>query len=269
MTLSKRLEDARQAFVMRNASASKQAHDPAKIKAATEQHGSSSSQFIGNVVYGGLDGIISVFAIVSGVAGAQLDSRVLLILGAATLLGDGFSMGIGAYLSQKSEKEYYENERRRESWEVENYPAGEKNELIAIYRKQGYPPLDANKLVEIKSRDKTRWVDAMMVEELGLLKDERTPFGAAIATFLAFVAFGLLPLIIFLIDLVFKLHMNSLVLFAISIGLSALSLFGLGAAKVFVTRRSAWKSGLEMLIVGGLAAAVAYFIGVLLKPLGG
>jgi VIT1/CCC1 family predicted Fe2+/Mn2+ transporter len=269
VTLSKRLEDARQAFEQRNATASQRAHDPRKILQAVEEHGSATSQFIGNMVYGGLDGIISVFAIVSGVAGAQLDSRILLILGAATLLGDGFSMGVGAYLSQKSEREYYEKERQRESWEVENYPQGEKEELTAIYRKRGYPIKDARKLVEIKARDKARWVEAMMIEELGLIKDERTPLGAAMATFLAFVVFGLLPLIIFLIDLIFKLHMDSLILFGTSIGLSAASLFGLGAAKVFVTRRSAWKSGLEMLVVGGLAATVAYFIGVLLKPLGG
>lgn len=269
MSISKRLEEARQAYAARNKQASIQAHDEKKIAAAIEQHGGESSQFIGNMVYGGLDGIISVFAVVSGVAGASLSSAVLLILGAANLLGDGISMGIGAYLSLKSEKEYYQKEFERESWEAANYPEGEKRELTAIYHKQGYPREDAEKLVEIQSKDQTRWVNAMMVHELGMIKDERKPMSAAWITFGSFVLFGLLPLLIYVIDLVFGLHLPMQSKFFVSIGLSGLALFGLGAAKYFITRRSPWRSGLEMLIVGGLAAAVAYFIGVLLKPLGG
>lgn len=269
MSFSKRLEDARQAFARKSKQASIEAHTEKKIEAAIEEHGSSSSQFIGNMVYGGLDGIISVFAVVSGVAGASLTSAVLLILGAANLFGDGISMGIGAFLSLKSEKEYYQKEYERESWEAENYPDGEKRELIAIYKKQGFPKEDAEKLVEIESKDKTRWVNTMMVNELGMIKDERKPLSAAWITFGSFVLFGLLPLIIYVIDLVFKLHLPVQTMFFISIGLSGVALFGLGAAKYFITKRNPLLSGLEMLIVGGLAASVAYFIGVLLKPLGG
>jgi VIT1/CCC1 family predicted Fe2+/Mn2+ transporter len=269
MSFSKRLEEARQAYENRNLTASKKVHDAKTIKMAMEKHGSAGSQFIGNMVYGGLDGIISIFAVVSGVAGASLSSGVLLILGAANLLGDGFSMGVGAFLSMKSEKEYYDRERQRELWEVENYPEGEKKELEAIYNKQGYPAADAKKLIDIKAKDKTRWVDAMMIEELGLVRDERKPMSAAFITFGSFLVFGLLPLLIYVIDLVFKTGMSTSTLFLISIILSAVALFGLGAAKFFITQRNPIRSGLEMLIVGGLAAAVAYFIGVLLKPLGG
>lgn len=269
MSFSKRLEEARQAFAARNKQASIQAHDENKITAAIEQHGGASSQFIGNMVYGGLDGIISIFAVVSGVAGASLSSAVLLILGAANLLGDGISMGIGAYLSLKSEKEYYQKEFERESWEAENFPEGEKRELVAIYRHQGYPQEDAHRLVEIQSKNQDRWVNAMMVNELGMIKDERKPMNAAWITFGSFVLFGLLPLLIYIIDLIFKLRLPVQTMFFVSIGLSGLALFGLGAAKYFITRRNPLRSGMEMLIVGGLAAAVAYFIGVLLKPLGG
>lgn len=269
MSFSKRLEDARGAFEKKNLKASQNAHDPKVIEMAVEQHGSTNSQFIGNMVYGGLDGIISVFAVVSGVAGASLSSGVLLILGTANLLGDGFSMGVGAYLSMKSEMEYYNQERKRESWEVEHFPEGEKKELEVIYRKQGYPAEDAKKLIEIKSKNKTRWVDAMMIEELGMVRDERKPLSAAWVTFGSFVAFGLLPLLIYVIDLIFKTGLSLPTLFLVSIALSGVALFCLGAAKYFITRRSPLRSGLEMLIVGGLAAAVAYFIGVLLKPLVG
>jgi VIT1/CCC1 family predicted Fe2+/Mn2+ transporter len=269
MSFSKRLEKARQAFEKRNLVATKRAHGAKTIQEAMEEHGSAGSQFIGNMVYGGLDGIISIFAVVSGVAGATLSSGVLLILGAATLLGDGFSMGVGAYLSMRSEKEYYDRERQRELWEVENFPEGEKRELETIFKKQGYSPADAKKLLEIKAKDKIRWVDAMMIEELGLTRDERKPFLAAWITFGSFALFGLLPLLIYIIDLIFKTGMPASMLFLISIILSGVALFGLGASKFFITRRNPIRSGLEMLIVGGLAAGVAYFIGVLLKPLGG
>lgn len=269
MRITKRLDEAREAYAQKNLSASKKAHEEKAIEAAVEQHGSESSQFIGNMVYGGLDGIISVFAVVSGVAGASLTSGVLLILGVANLLGDGISMGIGAFLSMKSEKEYYLKERERETWEAENFPDGEKSELIVIYKKQGYPKKDAEKLVEIQTRDQKRWVDAMMVNELGMIKDERKPISAAFITFGAFVFFGLLPLFVYLIDTIFHTNQTMSNMFLISILLSGLSLFGLGAAKYFITRRNPLISGLEMLIVGGLAASVAYFIGVLLKPLGG
>jgi VIT1/CCC1 family predicted Fe2+/Mn2+ transporter len=270
MNLSKRLEEARQAFLKKkNVKASLRIQDPNQIALAMEKHGSLSSQFIGNMVYGGLDGIISIFAVVSGVAGAQLSAGVLLILGAANLLGDGFSMGVGAFLSMKSEKEYYDQEYQRESAEVENNPEVEKKELEDIYLKQGYPQDDAKKMIEIKTKDKSLWLKAMMIEELGLTKDERKPTSAALITFGSFVGFGLLPLLIYVIDLVFKTHFSPATLFIIAIFLSALSLFSLGAAKVFITQRSPVRSGLEMLIVGGLAAGVAYFVGVLLKPLGG
>jgi VIT1/CCC1 family predicted Fe2+/Mn2+ transporter len=268
MTFSKRLEDARQAYTKRNLSASKKAHEAKAIEQAVEKHGSEGSQFIGNMIYGGLDGIISVFAVVSGVAGATLSSGILLILGAANLFGDGLSMGVGAFLSMKGQKEYYNRERQRESWEVEHFPEGEKKELEVIYKKQGYPAADARKLIEIKSKNKARWVDAMMIEELGMVRDERKPLSAAWVTFGSFVAFGILPLLIYVIDLIFHTGLSASTLFLISIILSGVALFALGAAKYFVTQLNPLRSGLEMLIVGGLAAALAFFIGVLLKPLG-
>ena len=270
MSISKRLEEARQAYAAGNAAASAQAHSTAKIAAAArEEHGPASSQYIGNLVYGGLDGIITTFAVVSGVAGAQLASGIVLILGLANLFGDGFSMAIGAYLSSKSEKEYYNRERQREAWEVEHFPEGEKQELLELYRAQGYPDEDAQKLVEIKTRDKDRWLDTMMVEELGLMHDDRNPRTEAWMTFAAFVVAGALPLLAYVADWIFPFTLAPQTAFFISMGLSALALFGLGAAKVLVTQRNALRSGLEMLLVGGLAAGVAYVIGALLKGLGG
>jgi len=267
MGLSKRLEEARKAFAQRDMEASALAHEPSRIvQAAEEEHGGASHLYIGDMVYGGLDGIITTFAVVSGVAGAQLGSNIILILGLANLFADGFSMATGAYLSSKSELEYYEREWQREAWEVEHFPEGERVELYEIYRQQGYSEEDARRLVEIKSRDPQRWVQAMMIDELGLLPDERKPLFSALATLVSFVVAGSVPLIVYLVGLFVSLSPS--VSFPVSFGLSALALFGVGAAKVLVTERSPFRSGLEMLLVGGLAAGVAYGVGALLKGIG-
>lgn len=268
MTLSRRLEDARRAFRRGDMQAAAQAHSPASVAlVAQEQHGKAGGHYIGNLVYGGLDGIVTTFAVVSGVAGAQLGTRVILIMGLANLFADGFSMAIGAYLSAKSEREYYQREEQRETWEMQHFPEGEKAELEQIYLAQGYPADDARALMEIKTRDPLRWVKAMMVEELGLLSDERSPLLNALATLLAFVVAGALPLLVYLAGLFVTLPPG--IGFPVSLALSGVALFGVGAAKVFVTGRNPLVSGMEMLAVGGLAAAVAYGVGALLKGVGG
>ena len=164
MSISKRLEDVRKAFAQGNVKASALAHSPQRIIQATEEHGGAGSQYLGETVYGGLDGIITTFAVVSGVAGAQLGTPIILILGLANLFADGFSMATGAYLSAKGEKEYYQREWQREAWEVEHFAEGERAELHEVYRRRGYTEDEARQLVEIQSREPRRWVKAMMVE---------------------------------------------------------------------------------------------------------
>jgi VIT1/CCC1 family predicted Fe2+/Mn2+ transporter len=267
MSISKRLEEARKGFARGDMERSRWAHEPEHIAQAAEQHGGTSHQYIGDMVYGGLDGIITTFAVVSGVAGAQLGTQVILILGLANLFADGFSMATGAYLSSKSEQEYYEREWQREAWEVEHFPDGERQELYVIYRNQGYSEEDARRLVDIQSRDPQRWVKAMMIEELGLLEDERKPWLSALATLVSFVVAGSVPLIVYFLGLIVPIPPP--VAFPASLALSGLALFGLGAAKVFVTELNIFRSGIEMLLVGGLAAGVAYGVGALLKGIGG
>lgn len=268
MGLSKRLDEARRGYSSGDVEASAAAHDAGRIvEAAKEEHGGAGSAYLGDLVYGGLDGIITTFAVVSGVAGAHLGTPIILIMGLANLFADGFSMATGAYLSSKSEQEYYERERKREAWEVESFPDSERLELVEIYRQQGYSEADAQKLVEIQSRDPERWVKAMMVNELGLLLDERKPLLSAAATLLAFVVAGSVPMLVYLLGLFVPIAPE--MAFPVSIALSGLALFGLGAAKVVVTRLNPLRSGVEMLIVGGLAAAVAYVVGALLKGIGG
>jgi VIT1/CCC1 family predicted Fe2+/Mn2+ transporter len=264
---SKRLEEARKSFARGNMQGSAHAHTPEAIAEAAERHGGAGSKYLGEMVYGGLDGIITTFAVVSGVAGAQLGTPVILILGLANLLADGFSMGTGSYLSTKSEQEYYQKEWEREAWEVEHFPDGERAELIAEYATRGYTDDEARTLVEIQSREPKRWVKAMMIDELGMMEDVSNPLINALATFVAFVIAGSVPLIIYLLGLALTIPPE--IRFPVSIALSALALFALGAAKVLVTKLNPIRSGLEMLIVGGLAAGVAYAVGALLKGIGG
>ena len=270
MGISKRLEDARAGYRKKDRILSASAHDIERIaEAHAEPDEGKGKEYLGSMVYGGLDGIITTFAIVSGVAGAELGSGVILILGLANILADGFSMGVGAYLSTKSDNEVYQREYKRETWEIEEFPEGEKAELYVIYKNQGYPDEDARKMVEIKTRDKMRWADAMMVEELNMLKTNKGTILDGLATFGAFIVAGFVPMLVYVASFLFNLDIPAQTAFYITLGLSGLALFLLGTAKVTMTGLNPIKSGLEMLIVGGIAAGVAYYVGALLKGIGG
>ena len=133
MSFNKRLDEARKGYEKKDLKTTSQAHTPEHISKAIhdryEEHGGGASQFLGDFVYGGLDGIITTFAVVSGVEGASLGANIILILGLANVFADGFSMAMGAFLSQRSEQEFYNKEYEREMWEVEHIPDGERAEL--------------------------------------------------------------------------------------------------------------------------------------------
>ena len=267
MSFSKRIDEARKAYEHKSIKESAAAHSKeAIIKAAEEKHAGTGSAYLGEMVYGGLDGIITTFAVVSSAAGAELTAGIALILGLANLFADGFSMATGAYLSTKSEQELYKKEYEREAWEIDHFPEGERLELVELYIEKGYTPEEAEQLVNIHTQSKERWVNAMMIDELEMFKDETPPLRNALATFAAFLVAGSLPLIVYLVGLAVPIAPDTAFFF--SLALSAMGLFGLGAAKVFFTRQNPWRSGLEMLLVGGAAAGVAYLVGVLLKGLG-
>jgi len=227
----------------------------------------SHHKYVGDFVYGGLDGIITTFAVVSGVAGADLSSGIVLILGAANLFADGFSMATGAYLSSKSEQEYYEQERSREAWQIDTYPDAEQTELAEIYRDKGYSAEDAETLVGIHAKDRELLLDAMMVHELNMHPDDRKPLLSAATTFVSFIFMGSIPLLVFVLGLFMAISFRTE--FRLSIAMTAIALFCLGALKVRITALNWFRSGMEMLLVGGVAAAVAYMVGFLLRGLGG
>jgi VIT1/CCC1 family predicted Fe2+/Mn2+ transporter len=269
--LTRRLDEAREAYKKKDLDAARRAHLPTQNDAgrvesvAMEHHMTVRGKYLKSVVYGGLDGTITTFAAVAGVAGAALSPGIVLIMGVANLMADGLSMSIGDYLSSKSESEYEAAERKREAWEVENYPEGEKKELSEIYHQRGMNEKDADAVVEIFAKDKNAWVDTMMVEELGILPSDDSPVKSAVATFSAFVLFGFLPVAAY----VFGLFVPSIdaIRFPLACFLTGATLFGLGALKTTMTGRNWFTSGLEMLLVGGIAAGAAYLVGMLLGGL--
>ncbi|OEF99944.1 hypothetical protein BHF71_07035 [Vulcanibacillus modesticaldus] len=259
--LSRNLDMAKKAYKNKDVEASKKAHQA--LTDAPEIHKHEQGQFIKSLIYGGLDGIITTFAVVAGVAGASLSFGVVLILGFANLIADGLSMAIGDYLSSKAENEYKQAEREREIWEIEHFPEGEKQEMIELYVSKGLSKEDATAITNIISKNKEAWVDIMMVEELGIIEDNESPVKNAIVTFLSFVIFGFIPLITYVISTFLPGLKDSA--FIIASVLTGITLFILGALKVKFTAKNWLSSGIEMLIIGGIAAFAAYGIGYVLS----
>jgi len=265
--LSRKIDEARKAFQKGDSEASRRAHSAKMAEAAgpVEGHTQGRGKYVKSIVYGGLDGIITTFAVVAGVAGASLSAGVVLILGFANLIADGLSMAVGDYLSTKSENEYNAMERKREEWEVDHYPEGEKQEMLELYTAKGMIEEDAREIVERLSRNRKVWVDVMMVEELSIIEESESPLSNAVATFFSFEVFGFIPMLAYVAAQFFPPLASSSFLLACL--LTGGTLFVLGSLKVFITGRNWLISGIEMLIVGGIASAASYGVGVALSGL--
>jgi VIT1/CCC1 family predicted Fe2+/Mn2+ transporter len=221
--------------------------------------------YIGEFVYGGIDGSVTTFAVVAGSAGANLDSSVIIILGFANLIADGFAMSVGSYLSNKSEKEKFEKHQRIEYWEVDNLPEKEREEIREIYEAKGFEGELLDQVVEVITADKDRWVDVMMKEELNMTREEKSPFAMGLMTFLSFVLIGVIPLIAYVWD--YSTDQNSNQLFELSILLTSLVFIGIGWLKSYVAQTSHIRSVLETLFLGAAAATLSYFVGSFLEQL--
>lgn len=221
-----------------------------------------ASSYLKDMVYGANDGIVTTFAVVAGVAGASLDPVVVILLGAANLLADGFSMAASSFLASRSERDVFSREREVENWEVANEPAGEEKEIKEILSKEGYSGVDLDQMTALVVKNKKFWIDLMMREELGLGSVEGfRPLKGAAVTFLAFVVAGFAPLIPFFSA---STQENAFMVSAISAGVL---FFAIGASRAIFTSRSWYFSGLEMFLIGGIAAAIAYGVGFFIRAL--
>ncbi|RLI10153.1 hypothetical protein DRO42_02210 [Candidatus Bathyarchaeota archaeon] len=261
--MSERLRKAREAYERGDLEETKEAHTPEAI--AEERHKLEEGKYLGDMVYGALDGIVTTFAVVSGVVGAHLPTSVILILGFANLLADGLSMGVGNYLGTKSELDFQRKERERETWEVDHVPEGELMEIREIYAQKGFKGEDLDRVVEVITSDREVWIDTMMVEELGIIEEHKSPLKAGAATYVAFIAAGLIPLLSYLLASILSIPDSRL--FLIAVILTAVTIFAVGSARSLIITKRWYTAGLEMLLMGGLTAIVSYYIGHILSGL--
>lgn len=259
---SDRFSLARLAYRLRDVGMSEAAHTHEHLENSLREDG-LRSQHLADGVLGATDGIVTTFAVVAGAAGAHLSSGIVLIMGFANLLADGFSMSIGNYLGARSQQDYWKEERTREIWEIENLPEAEREEVRRLYRYKGFEGQMLEDVVATITADKNRWIEEMMRDELGIHEERIAPLRSGFVTFVAFVLVGFLP--VFPYVLAFSSFPLVTRPFPLSVGVTAIALFGVGVARRFVTRRSWWQSGLEILAVGGLAATCAFFVGHILQ----
>jgi VIT1/CCC1 family predicted Fe2+/Mn2+ transporter len=211
-------------------------------------------------IYGSIDGAVTTFAIVAGVVGASLSPGIILILGFANLFADGFSMAAANYQASKARNEFIEMKRKQEEWEIENLEDQEKEEIREIYSKKGFKDELLEEVVRIITSRRKVWIDTMMKEELGLIEDDKRPLDSSISTFVGFNLIGLIPLIPFMIFIAMGMDPNSEA-FVYSIIFVVSAFFLVGTIKGKIVKKSKIKSGLYTLIIGGVAALVAYLIG--------
>lgn len=223
--------------------------------------------YLRDYVYGGIDGAVTTFAIVAGVAGAELSTGIVLVLGLANLLGDGFSMAAGNFSGTRSEQEEYRRLRAMERRHIERTPEGEREEVRQIFARKGFEGEALESAVEVITAERERWIDFMMSEEHGLGHATRSPIHAARATFVAFLLCGAVPLIPYLMGWLELVDLSAGALFAAASILTGGVFFAIGSAQSFFSERSWARLGAETLLIGGAAAAIAYAVGWALKGL--
>lgn len=237
-------------------------HRPEAIEARLRR--STRPQHVSDAVLGGIDGCITTFAVVSGVAGAQLPVAVALVLGFANLVADGFSMAVSNYESIKSQGEFIEGVRRTEEEHIAAIPEGEREEIRQIFRQKGFEGESLERIVDTISQDKRLWVDTMLTEEHGLQKAGASPWRSGVATYLAFLLAGAIPLLPLFLD-----GLGLRQQFMLSAILAGLVFFLIGMLKSLLFGMPVLRAGLGTLLTGGTAAGLAYFTGHLLRTVSG
>jgi vacuolar iron transporter family protein len=224
------------------------------------------AEYFKEVIYGGIDGIITTFAVVAGFAGAaastdstmQLTFMVVLLFGMANLFADAASMGLGNFLSVRSEKDLYIATRNKEERSMKNNPADEKAKTMSIMLEKGFNQEDAKTLVAIYEKNHDYWTDFIMNHRLEMSDPRGTnPALTGLATFMSFMVFGVIPLLPFL--LIPEGTVSTVFTYSIIGTFGALIMLGL--FKWQIVKESIWAALFEVTMVGGVAAVIAYAVG--------
>lgn len=222
-------------------------------------------EFLPEFVYGGIDGAITTFAVVAGATGANFEIPVVIILGFANLIADGFSMSVGNFFSSKASVDAYDKHEATEYWEVENLRETEVEEVRDIYRKKGFEGELLEQVVAVITSNKEVWVDTMMKEELEMTKDHTSPYQTAGMTFISFLLIGFIPLAAYVFAFIFDTSKANLFLYACI--LTGVALGVIGVLKSIINKKNVLQGIAETLSLGGIAAILAYFVGAVLENL--
>ena len=225
----------------------------------------SKVSYIKDYVYGAVDGTITTFAIISGVMGANLSPKIVIILRIANLVADGFSMAVSNFLGTRAQQELLDNTRRQEKILIDNNPEQQKEELKKLFRDKGFRLEMVEDIANSIARDKKLWLDTILREKHDMPLRGSNPLRAGFSTLMAFVVAGAIPILPFLVLLVTQ--KESTEIFVWSAAAAAFTFLIIGALKSVITGSLWLRSSLETLFIGGIAASLAYLIGRLLKDI--
>jgi VIT1/CCC1 family predicted Fe2+/Mn2+ transporter len=233
------------------------------VRARLEGPGERS--YLRDFVYGGVDGVVTTFAVVAGVTGAALDPIVIVILGLANLVADGFSMGVANFLGCRAEEERRQCAIRREEHHVRTYPEGEREEIRQIFASKGFADGELDRVVEVITSDRKIWIDTMLQHEYDLPLEPGSPGKAGIATFIAFVILGTVPLLPYLINAAGVATIAAP--WPWTCGFTVVAFVSIGGWKARIVEQSVVRGAIETAMVGTVAASLAYLVGYLLRSL--
>ncbi len=213
-------------------------------------------RFIREVMFGTNDGLVSTIGFVAGATGALMQTRLVLLAGVASVVAGALAMGIGAYLASKSQRDFFESEKARERREIEEVPEIERNEIREIFTKLGFQKDEVEVIVRRVTSDKELWVRFMMREELGILEESfDNPVTVGVLMAGAYVMGGVTPL------LPYVLMENVLMALNVAVAVSLVALFIIGVGKTVLTKQPWLRSGMEVMLLGSLAAGIGFVIG--------
>ena len=231
-------------------------HHPPRMMGPERWHRASSGATLRNFIFGSSDGLVTVLAFVAGVSASLRSNRLVLLAGISEMFAGAISMGLGAFLGTRAERDLYRRERAREVREVRELPEQEREELREIYRGKGFVGAQLEQVVATLTATEERWVDVMMAEELGLMPISSSPLTAGATVGFSYVVAAAVPLIPYL-------FLPAPLALGCSLGLTGVVLALVGGGKAHYTQRPLLGGAFETVVMGLAGTAICYGIGLL------